>query len=219
MGKLFVVATPIGNLEDITLRAIRILKEASLIACEDTRHSKILLDKYGIKTSLISYHQHSKLQKIDYLLQELKKGKNIALITDAGTPGISDPGQKLISEAINHKIKVLAIPGPSAIISALSVSGLNLHEFLYLGFLPKKKGRKTLIEQLKTEKRTIVFYESPYRIIKTLKELQEKLGDREVVVVRELTKKFEKIYRGKVNKIVKEINPKGEFVIIIKGMK
>jgi 16S rRNA (cytidine1402-2'-O)-methyltransferase len=217
MGKLFIVATPIGNLEDITFRAVKVLKCVDLIACEDTRHSRILLDKYGIRTPTLSYHQHSRLQKIDYLIDHLRNGKDIALITDAGTPGISDPGQALIMRTIDNKIETIAIPGPSAVISALSVSGFDLHQFLYLGFLPKKKGRKTLLESLKNEKRTIVFYESPYRIIKTLKELQKNLGDREMVIVREQTKKFEEIYRGKISEVIKNIKPKGEFVVIIKG--
>jgi 16S rRNA (cytidine1402-2'-O)-methyltransferase len=219
MGKLFIVATPIGNLADITLRAIETLKKVDLIACEDTRHSKILLDKYDIQTPTVSYHQHSRLTKIDYLISQLKLGKDIALITDAGTPGISDPGQKLIKGVMKHKIETVAIPGPSAIIAALSICGFNLHQFLYLGFLPKKKGRKTLLESLKKEKRAIVFYESPYRIVKTLNELKENLGDRKVVVVRELTKKFEETYRGKLSEVIKKVNPKGEFVVIIKGIK
>lgn len=219
MGKLFVVATPIGNLEDITLRAIKVLKNVDLIACEDTRQSKILLDRYGIKTPLVSYHQHSRWQKIDYLISQLKSGKDIALISDAGTPGISDPGRKLISEAINHKIETVVIPGPSALTAALSVSGANLRGFLYLGFLPKKKGRKTLLESLKKEKRTIVFYESPHRIVKTLNELKNYLGNREVIITRELTKKFEEIYRGKISEVMKKIKAKGEFVVIIKGIK
>ena len=219
MGKLFIIATPIGNLADITLRAIETLKNADLIACEDTRHSKILLDKYDIQTPTISYHQHSRLTKIDYLISQLKSGKNIALITDAGTPGISDPGVKLIQKVLEDKIEIVSIPGPTAFVAALSISGFSLKEFLYLGFLPKKKGRQSLLARLKNEKRTIVFYESPYRIIKTLNELQENLGGREIVVVRELTKKFEEIYRGQINEVIDKIKPKGEFVVIIKGEK
>jgi 16S rRNA (cytidine1402-2'-O)-methyltransferase len=159
------------------------------------------------------------LQKIDYLIEELKLGKNIALITDAGTPGISDPGQALIKKAIENKIETVSIPGPSALTAALSVSGANLHGFLYLGFLPKKKGRKTLLESLKKEKRTIIFYESPFRIIKTLNGLKDHLGDREIVVSRELTKKFEEVYRGKISQVIDKIKPKGEFVAIIQGIK
>lgn len=215
MGKLFIVSTPIGNLEDITFRAVKVLKEADLIACEDTRHSRILLDRYQIKTPTVSYHEHSRLQKIDYLIKELKSGKNIALITDAGTPGISDPGGYLIQKALKDKIEIVSIPGPSAFVTALSISGFSMNEFLYLGFLPKKKGRQTLLGELKNEKRTIVFYESPYRIIKTLEELRLILGNREVLVTRELTKKFEEVYRGKMSEIISKIKPKGEFVIVI----
>lgn len=219
MGKLFIVSTPIGNLKDITFRAVKVLKEADLIACEDTRHSRILLDKYGIKTPTVSYHQYSRLQKIDYLISQLKLGKNIALITDSGTPGISDPGSYLIQKALEDKIEAVSIPGPVAFVATLSISGFPINEFLYLGFLPKKKGRQTLLGKLKNEKRTIVFYESPYRIIKTLEELRSILGNREVIVARELTKKFEEVYRGKISEVLNKIKPKGEFVVVIKERK
>ncbi len=219
MGKLYIVATPIGNLEDITLRAVRTLKEVDLIACEDTRHTRILLDHYDIKTPTVSYHQHSKITKIEYIINQLKEGKDIALVTDAGTPGISDPGVMLMSYAIKSKIDIVSIPGPSAFLAAASVSGLPLNNFLYLGFLPKKKGRKTLLRTLVKEQKTIIFYESPYRIIKTLEELQNFLGDKEVVVCRELTKKFEQTYRGKISQVLPKIKPKGEFVVLIKGEK
>lgn len=215
MGILYIVATPIGNLTDITLRAIEILKDVNLIACEDTRHSRILLDKYDIKTQTISYFQHSKLQKINLIIDKLKNGQDIALITDAGTPGVSDPGSRLIKEAIKYNIKVEPIPGPAAFLTALSVSGFSLKEFLYLGFLPKKKGRQTLLNKLKNEQKVIVFYESPFRILKTLKDIQDYLGDKEVCVCRELTKKFEEIYRGKISEVDQKIKPKGEFVVII----
>jgi len=219
VGKLFIVSTPIGNLKDITFRAVKVLKEADLIACEDTRHSRILLDKYGIKTPTVSYHQYSRLQKIDYLISQLKLGKNIALITDSGTPGISDPGSYLIQKALEDKIEAVSIPGPVAFVATLSISGFPINEFLYLGFLPKKKGRQTLLGKLKNEKRTIVFYESPYRIIKTLEELRSILGNREVIVARELTKKFEEVYRGKISEVLNKIKPKGEFVVVIKERK
>src|SRR3989337_1814681 len=175
MGTIFVIGTPIGNLEDVTLRALRILKESDLIACEDTRQTRVLLDRYEIKKPLVSFHAHSKLQKIDYLISELKSGKNIALVTDAGTPGISDPGGVLIQEALRSNIKVEPIPGPSALTTILSVAGIPTDKFLFLGYLPKKKGRRTKYEIIKSELRNwpIVFYESPYRIIKTLKELKE----------------------------------------------
>ncbi len=216
---LYIVATPIGNLNDITIRAIEVLKSVDFIACEDTRHTKILLDHYKIKTPTISYFQHSKVTKLNKLVSLLAEGKNIALVTDSGTPGISDPGQKLIFEAVNHKIEVVPIPGPVAAIAALSISGFKLSKFLFIGFLPKKKGRQTKLRELSKEKRVIVLYESPYRIIKTLNDLKEFLGDREVVLCRELTKKFEEVYRGEISEVLPQIKPKGEFVIVIKGEK
>ncbi len=216
---LYIVATPIGNLKDITYRAIEVLKLVDFIACEDTRHTKILLDYYKIKTPTISYFQHSKVTKLNKLVSLLAEGKNIALVTDSGTPGISDPGQKLIFEAVNHKIEVVPIPGPVAAIAALSISGFKLSKFLFIGFLPKKKGRQTKLRELSKEKRVIVLYESPYRIIKTLNDLKEFLGDREVVLCRELTKKFEEVYRGEISEVLPQIKPKGEFVIVIKGEK
>ena len=220
MGKLFVVATPIGNLEDLTFRAKRVLEEADFIACEDTRRTKILLDKYSIKKPLISFHQHSKLQKVDYLIELLKQGKSVALVCDAGTPGISDPGGVLVGEAIKNNIKIEPIPGPSSFAAILSIAGFYLDKFLYLGFLPKKKGRKKLIENLKLIIENfgpIVLLESPYRIKKTLEELKETLGDEEVVIGRELTKKFETVYRGKISEVIKEIKPKGEFTVVVSG--
>ncbi|PIY97055.1 MAG: 16S rRNA (cytidine(1402)-2'-O)-methyltransferase [Candidatus Kerfeldbacteria bacterium CG_4_10_14_0_8_um_filter_42_10] len=221
MGTLFIVATPIGNLQDITLRALETIKNADLVACEDTRQTIKLLNHYGIKKPLISYHQHSKLTRIDYLIQELKNGRSIAVVTDAGTPGISDPGTVLISKAIEEGIKVVPIPGPSAVITALSASGLRTDEFIYLGFLPRKKGRKTMLESLAQEKRTIVFYESPYRVVKTLEELKIVLGeDRNIVIARELTKMFEEIIRGKIKEVITKLTPqntKGEFVVVVEG--
>ncbi|MDI6689476.1 MAG: 16S rRNA (cytidine(1402)-2'-O)-methyltransferase [Actinomycetota bacterium] len=218
MGTLFVVATPIGNLEDLSLRALRILKEVDLIAAEDTRHTKILLDHYGVKTPMTSYHRYTRARKIDYILNRLGEGKSIALVCDAGTPGISDPGWKLINAAVNKGIEVVPIPGPSAFLAAASVSGIPLSQFIYLGFLPKK-GRKKLLNSLKDEERVIIFYESPHRVLKTLTEIKEIFGDREVVVCRELTKKFEEIIRGRIKEVIKEIKPRGEFVVIIKPEK
>jgi len=218
-GNLYIVATPIGNLEDITFRAIRILKSVDFIACEDTRHTKILLDKYDIQKPLISYFQHSKLSKIDKLIKLLKEGNNIALVTDAGTPGIADPGGVLVSEAVRQlgsQFEIIPIPGPSAVVAALSISGFNTQEFLFLGFLPTKKGRQSKLKEISNEKRVMVLYESPYRIKKLLGELLEFVGDKEVVVCRELTKKFEEVYRGKVSEISNQIKEKGEFVVIIK---
>ena len=225
MGILYVVSTPIGNLEDITLRALRILKEVDLIICEDTRHSQILFHKYEIKTLYTSYHQHSRIVKTEYIINELKNGKNIAMISDAGTPGICDPGGKLIELAAENKISIIPIPGPSAVISALSISGFPTDSFLFLGYLPKKKGRQTLLNKLQKicdEKiyDSIVVYVSPYQVVRTFNDLNEKLGNKQVVVCRELTKKFEEIYRGKLSEAhayFTNKNPKGEFVICIKN--
>ena len=215
MGTLYVCATPIGNLEDITLRALRILKEVDLIACEDTRRTGILLAHYNINKPLISFHQHSKLQKIDYLTSELKSGKNIALVTDAGTPGISDPGGVLIADAIRSNIKVEPIPGPSSIPAILSICGIPTEKFLFLGYLPKKKGRQTILINFAKFPFPIVIFESAERIIRTLQDVQKFWDDREVIVGRELTKKFEEIIRGKISAILNKIRPQGEFVIII----
>ncbi|MBU2236044.1 16S rRNA (cytidine(1402)-2'-O)-methyltransferase [Patescibacteria group bacterium] len=216
MGNLYTVATPIGNLDDITLRAIKTLKEVDVIACEDTRHTLKLLNHYDISKPLISYHQHSKVSKIDYLIDALKSGKNIAIVTDAGTPGISDPGQVLISKAVEKGIKVIPIPGSSAVIAALSVAGVPTDTFIFLGFLPLKKGRKRIIESFKDEKRTIVLYESPHRIEKLLGELKEVLEDRQIVVARELTKMFEEILKGTVSEVQEKLKViKGEFVVIV----
>ncbi|MGA2666590.1 MAG: 16S rRNA (cytidine(1402)-2'-O)-methyltransferase [Patescibacteria group bacterium] len=213
---LFIVATPIGNLEDITLRALRLLREVDLIACEDTRRTAILLQYYDIKKPLISFHQHSRLQKIDYLIDQLKSGQNIALVTDAGTPGIADPGGVLIAEALKHKIEVEAVPGPDAATLLLSQSGILTDKYLFLGFLPKKKGRQTLFKTIKNFEYPIVIFESPHRIKKTLMDIKENLGDRQVIVGRELTKKFEEILRGKVSSIQPKIKEQGEFVILIR---
>jgi 16S rRNA (cytidine1402-2'-O)-methyltransferase len=226
MATLFVVATPIGNLEDISLRALRILKEVDLILCEDTRVTKKLIDRYQIKKPLLSYHQHSKLQKIDYIISLLKEGKNLALVSDSGTPGISDPGNKLVEEVINRlgeKVKIIPIPGPSALTCAASASGFPMDKFLFLGFLPKKKKRKEILKEILESKYPVIFYESPYRILKTLKELKDVMNSGQraannIVVARELTKKFETIYRGKIDEVIEKIEKnaiKGEFVIIV----
>lgn len=219
---LYIVATPIGNLEDITLRALRVLKEADYIAAEDTRHSGILLKKYEITTPTISFHSYSDERKLEQLIQHLKGGKNIALISDAGTPGISDPGYKLITAAWEQGTQVVPIPGPSAFLTAIQASGLPTHQFLYLGFLPLKKGRQTLLESLKEEKRTIIFYESPHRIIKTLSQLDEKFGNRPLVIARELTKIHEEYFRGTSKEALAHFSgpdgkkkPKGEFVLML----
>lgn len=220
MGILFVVATPIGNLEDITFRAVRILKEVDVIACEDTRLTKRLLDHYQISTNTISYHQHSKLGKIDFLINKLKEGKDVALVSDAGTPGISDPGGLLVQAAYKEEIKVESVPGPSALTAALSISGLPTDKFDFYGFLPHKKGRKTALEEIVFSKTTCVFYESVHRIERTLSELSELGLEREVVLARELTKKFETVYRGVPQQVLNELQQdkvKGEFVVIVSG--
>jgi len=217
---LYIVATPIGNLEDITLRALRIFKEVDLILCEDTRHTKILLDHYQIKTPFTSYHQHSKLNKINYIADLIKEGKNLALVTDAGTPAISDPGSKLINLLIERfpDLIINPIPGPSALISAASISGFSVDKFVFLGFLPLKKHRQRLLEEIVGSKYPVIFYESPYRILKTLNELKILNLDRQIIVCRELTKKFEKVHRGTIKEVVEKLKKdiiKGEFVVII----
>ncbi len=223
MSTFYVVSTPIGNLEDITFRALRILKEVDLIVCEDTRQTLKLLNHYNIKKPLVSYFQHSKLSKVDYIIGELHQGKNLALVTDAGTPGISDPGNKLISSIVEkaEKVEIISIPGPSALTAAASVSGFPMDKFLFLGFPPAKKKRKKFFEEIAGSKHTVIFYESPHRILKTLKELSSFIGNlREIVVCRELTKQFESIYRGRAEQIIKILesdknNLKGEFVVIV----
>lgn len=215
---LYIVATPIGNLEDITFRAVRILKEVDLIAAEDTRTSKKLLNHYEIETNLTSFHSHSNDKKLFEIIELLKAGKNIALISDAGTPGISDPSFKLITAAVAAGLEVNPVPGVSAVITALSVSAAPIDKFIYLGFLPLKKGRQTVLKNLALESRTIVIYESVHRIEKTLKELQTYLGDRFVCVSREMTKMFEEYFRGSLSEAVSHFakkKPKGEFTLVI----
>ena len=229
MSFFYIVSTPIGNLEDLSFRALRILKEVDLILCEDTRVTKKLLDRYKINTSVLSYHQHSKLKKINYILELLKQEKHLALVSDAGTPGISDPGNKLIELAIRelgNKVKIVPIPGSSAITTAVSVSGFPMDKFLFLGFPPAKKKRKKFFEEVINSKYSVIFYESPYRILRTLNELKNKFQVSsfkfQVVVCRELTKKFETIYRGEINEVIEEIKKdkiKGEFVVIVENKK
>lgn len=214
-GTLYVVATPIGNLEDITLRALRVLREVDLIACEDTRHTKILLERHNIHKPLVSYHQHSRLQKVDFLISELKAGKSMALVSDAGTPGISDPGGVLVAKASELGIPVVPIPGPSAVIALASVSGQPTDRFLFLGFLPHKKGREKLIKRILESDSPVIFYESPHRILKTLEALSHSEGH--IVVGRELTKKFEEIVRGQTGEVFESLKfkkPQGEYVLI-----
>jgi len=226
MGTLYIVATPIGNLEDITLRALRVLKEADAILCEDTRVTNVLLKRHAIHKPLISYHQHSTLQRVQEILQYLREGKNLALVSDAGTPGISDPGNKLIEEVSKElpEVKIVPILGPCALTAIASVAGFSMDAFLFLGFPPTKKGRKTFFEKVAVSEYPVVFYESPYRIIKSLEELNGILQDsaaaekHSIVAGRELTKKFETIYRGTAAEVAKQLKrevPKGEFVIVV----
>ncbi len=219
-GILYLVSTPIGNLEDITLRAIRILKEVDLIAAEDTRRTRKLLTHYELRTPLTSYFEHNKIVKGKYLQDLLLNGKNIALVTDAGTPGISDPGEDIVRDSILVGIKVVPIPGPTALIASLSVSGLPTNKFFFQGFLPKKpKWKKEILEGLREERSTLIFYESPYRVKETLKTMLEVFGARQAVIVRELTKFYEEIKRGNLDELVKgSFVLKGEFCIIVDGM-
>jgi len=216
---LYVVATPIGNLEDMSLRAIRILGEVSLIAAEDTRKTRILLNKYDIKTQLTSYYEHSRKIKTAQLLDHLLNGNDIAIVSEAGIPGISDPGYELIAAAIQKGVKVIPIPGPSAVTTALVVSGLPVSEFTYIGFLPRKKAeRKKLLESIADEARTIVAFEAPHRIQSSLADVKEMLGDRCIAVCRELTKIHEEVFRGNVSQAIEHFdNPRGEFTLVIDG--
>jgi 16S rRNA (cytidine1402-2'-O)-methyltransferase len=221
MANLYIVATPIGNLEDISLRALRILKEVDLILCEDERVTKKLLARYQIKTPTLSYHQHSKIKKEEYIISLLKEGKNLALVSDAGTPGISDPGGKLIEKVIEtfgDQVKIIPIPGPCALTCAASVSGFPMDKFLFLGFLPKKKKRKKFFEEILKSKYPVIFYEAPYRLIKTLEELKSLNQKFKVCIAKELTKKFETIYYGELDQVLDKIKKekiKGEFVVIV----
>ena len=217
-GQLFVVGTPIGNLEDVTLRAISTLQSVDLVLAEDTRNSKKLLDAHKIKTKMISYHEHSNDKEIKKIIDLLLEGKDLALISDAGTPTISDPGYGLIRDCIKHDIVIVPIPGVSAITAAMSVSGLPSDSFTFVGFLPQKKGRLKKIELLKNIENTIILFESPYRLEKTLNQLLEHLGNRSVVVGRELTKLYEEVIRGNLTDVIKYFSKskvKGEIVIMI----
>ncbi len=218
MPNLYLVATPIGNLEDMSQRAIRILSEVRLIAAEDTRRTRQLLSAYGIRTPLTSYYEHNKGAKLPYLLGRLEQD-DIALVSDAGMPGISDPGYNLVRAAIERGISVVAIPGPSVLPTALAVSGLLANQFVYLGFLPRKKGdRRRLLGCVNTEQRTIVALEAPHRLQATLRDAEEILGDRKVAVCRELTKIHEEVFRGSVSQAIAHfLQPRGEFTLVIEG--
>jgi 16S rRNA (cytidine1402-2'-O)-methyltransferase len=220
-GILTLCATPIGNLEDITFRAIRLLKEADFIAAEDTRHTKQLLNHFEIKTSLISYHEHNKLEKGKQIIERLKEGAHIVLVTDAGTPGISDPGEDLVKLAIEEGITVTSAPGAVAGITALILSGQSTRRFVFEGFLPShKKERAQVLQILKTETRTIILYEAPHRLLKTLEIIYEELGDRSITITKELTKKYEMVLKTTLKEAVlkyQEEEPRGEYVLIIAG--
>lgn len=220
-GKLFLCATPIGNLEDITMRVLRTLKEVDLIAAEDTRNSLHLLNHFGIRTPLTSYHEYNKIEKAYTLIDKMKEGKNVALITDAGTPGISDPGEELVRLCCEAGIETTSLPGACACVTALTLSGLPTRRFCFEAFLPQeKKEKQRILEALKTETRTVILYEAPHRLMRTLRELYEALGDRRVSVCRELTKKHETVFRTALSgalEYYEKTEPRGECVIVLEG--
>jgi 16S rRNA (cytidine1402-2'-O)-methyltransferase len=218
-GTLYLVATPIGNLEDITLRALRTLRECDVVAAEDTRRTSLLLQHYEIKRPLISYFKFNEAKRSEEIIQRLQRGEKVALVTDAGTPGISDPGQRVVEAAIQHNFRVESVPGPCAFVAALTASGAPTHEFHFVGFLPHKSGqRRKKLEQLSAIEATLVFYESPFRVEKLLGELKEIFGNNGVILARELTKKFEEYLRGTPAELLQEFQRrprKGEFVVIV----
>ncbi len=222
-GKLYIIATPIGNLKDLTLRALEVLQQVEIVACEDTRVSKKLWDHYELKTQMISYHQHSTDSRVRQIMDWLKQGKEIGLITDAGTPGIADPGNKLIADILKElpDCQIIPVPGPSAVIAALSVSGFKTDRYTFFGFIPNKKGKQTMLRQIVDSQYTAVFYESCHRIMKTLNMLKELMplgAQKQIVVTRELTKKFETIYRGTLDQVMDQLQvgaTKGEFVVVV----
>lgn len=221
-GKLFLVPTPIGNLKDITLRALEVLKEVDIIAAEDTRQTLKLLNHFEIRKSLMSYHKHNEQAKGDEIISKLKEGKNIAIVTDAGTPGISDPGAIVVSKCIDENIEFEVLPGATAITTALVYSGLDTTKFLFRGFIPREtKERKILLDEIKHSKETLIFYESPHRILSTLTFLRDNLGNRKIALCRELTKLYEEIKRGTIDELIEEMkdkNIKGEFVMVVEGL-
>lgn len=220
MGILYIVATPIGNLDDITLRAINVLKEVDLIAAEDTRHTLKLLNHLNIKKNLISYYKETEKIKAEILINKLMEGKNIALVSDAGTPAISDPGEEVVKEAIKNNIEIIPIPGACAFVNAIVASGLNTREFIFAGFLPpNNKDKKNKLEELANENRTIILYEAPHKLKNTLELIEKILGNRKIVIARELTKIHEEFIRGRVDEILQKMEIiKGEFVILIEGI-
>ena len=223
-GTLYIVSTPIGNLEDITLRALRILKEVDLIAAEDTRHTRKLLSAYDIHTPVTSYFDHNETQKSLHLIQKILNGESIALVSDAGTPGVSDPGYKLIVSAIEQNVPVIPIPGPSAMITALTVSGLPFESFVFIGFLTNKRSaRIKKLREIRNERRAMVCYVSPHHFLKSLTDIREVLGNRQIAVTREFTKKFEEVIRGDIDTVIEQFtlkpSVKGEFTLVIAGTK
>jgi len=221
LGKLYVVSTPIGNLKDMTFRAVEVLKTVNLIAAEDTRRTGILLKHYAIETKQIAYHDHNKEKITPRLIEQLRDGAKVAVVSDAGTPGISDPGFYLVRECVRNNIEVEPVPGSSAMMAALVVSGLPTDKFCFEGFLPKTSGKlKTRLAELKNEKRTLIFFESPHRIVKTIAALLEMFGDRRAFIGRELTKKFEQHYRHSLSELIAIFQskpPKGEIVLVVAG--
>jgi len=224
MTSLYIVSTPIGNLKDITLRALEIMKSVDFIACEDTRETKKILNAYEINTPTVSFHQHSAEKDAEKIIERIKSGENGALVTDAGTPNVSDPGAKLIQMAVQSGIKVIPIPGPSALTTAIGVSALDVSKFQFLGFPPTKKGRQTFFKKLSESELTTVLYESTHRITKTLEEIKAVMPNCQIEVFRELTKKFETIYRGNISEVISNVtaskdDQKGEFVLIVHKVK
>lgn len=221
MAKLYIVPTPIGNLDDITIRAVQVLKKVDLILCEDTRRSKKLLNHLGIKSQLRSHHKFNEHSEVEYIVKKMKEDRNVAVISDAGTPGISDPGFLIVRTCLENEIEVECLPGPTALIPALMVSGISSDKFIFEGFLPIKKGRKTKLSILALEKRTMIFYESPHKLLRTLLDFENSFGPkRKISVSRELTKLYEETIRGTVEEMkemFKSKKPKGEYVIVVEG--
>ena len=220
-GKLYLCATPIGNLEDITYRVLRILKEVDIIGAEDTRHSINLMNYFNIATPMTSYHEYNKIEKAKYLVEEMKKGKNVAIITDAGTPGISDPGEEIVRQCHEAGIEVSSVPGPAACVTALTMSGLSTRRFAFEAFLPMdKKERREILDELVNETRTIIMYEAPHKLVRTLKDLKETLGNRRMTLCRELTKKHETAFHTTIDELIiryENEKPLGECVLVIEG--
>lgn len=221
MAKLYIVPTPIGNLDDITIRGLKILETVDLILCEDTRRSKRLLNHFNIESKLRSHHKFNEHKEVQFIVEKIKKGQDVALISDAGTPGISDPGFLIARTCLENNIDIECLPGATALIPALLISGISIEKFVFEGFLPVKKGRKTRLDQLKEENRTMVFYESPHKLIRTLNDLSQTFGlDRKISISRELTKIYEETVRGTISELInhyQEKSPKGEFVIVLDG--